>query len=109
MPPDPILGLLCFVGLAVYSVIGGAVGTFAVNTLGEIGYRGRENYMKALAGTNDRAHDDQVGVWIGFGFAAILWPAVVAVTIVSCIFAGPVWLAHKVGRYTAAAQLKQAK
>lgn len=101
--PDPILGLLSFVGLAVYSVIGGVVGTAVIHVCGDCGYRGRDAYMKGLAGRNGGDAD----AWIGFGFAAALWPVAVALGAICGVFAGPVWVAHKVGRYVAVAQLKE--
>lgn len=106
MPPDPILGLLSFVGLLVYGAVGGVVGTMTVRLFeGAPTNRGTYTLMRGLAGVQG---GDTDGL-IGFGFAAALWPIVVALAIVASVCAGPVLVAHRVGRYIAAAQIKDGK
>ena len=104
--PDPILALVSFVGLFVYAVVGGAIGTLAVRAVDSIGLGYNSgNYLKGIA--KKRGGDDDA--WLGLFFAALLWPAVAALAVAGITLAGPIWLSGKVASYTAAAQIKEAE
>lgn len=77
MPPDPILALLCVVGLGLYGVIGGGV---AALTAKAFKYR--------------RGHDAA-----GYAYAGVLWPFWSAVVVAGAVIAGPVWIGSKVAKY----------
>ena len=106
MPPDPILGLLCFVGLLLYGAIGGVLGTVAVRFLGdsERDLKSRNSYTRGIAGKGG----DEDG-WIGFGFVAALWPAAlglalglaIIVGVLFVVFALPVIITRQIGIYSA--------
>lgn len=111
MPPIPILALLCLVGLFAYGVIGGAVGVLAMRVLDP--HLSHSSYGASVRGLAEGKGGNE-GARIGWGFMAILWPAVVAVVVavvvagaaVVTVGAGPVWCCCKVGRYLANAQVK---
>lgn len=100
MPPDPILGLLAFVGLCVYSVIGGAVGATALRIISP------KVYHKHLAGVKKYGYSGEVH--LTFWPFVILWPAAVALLAPAAILMGPAWISRKVGVWTAKAQIKEA-
>lgn len=101
--PDPILGLLSFVGLLAYGAIGGVVGSAAVRILGtkdaDTSFRGygSHRHLRAIAGLNGA--DDEA--WVGFSCAAVFWPVTVALGFVGALCYGPYWLALKCGQYSA--------
>lgn len=110
MPPDPVLALLAFLGLLLYALLGGVVGTMTVRLFDSDVKRGSYGYIRGLA---DQGGDPDA--WIGFWFAAVLWPLVIGVGIplliggvgAVAVLCGPVWIMHRVGRYVAAAQIKE--
>lgn len=108
MPPDPILALLSFAGLMVYGVIGGVVGIATVRLFDpKVGSERNCSYIRGIAGEPGMDTD----AWIGFTFAAALWPAVIALGIAGGAIAGvailPIWSCRRVGKYLARAQIKE--
>ena len=106
--PDPVLALASFVGLLTYAVVGGVVGTATIRFWDRMGWGySSGDYLKGIAGTPGGDDD----AWLGFGFAAALWPAILAVTAVAgSVFAvgfGPFWITRRVGRYAAIALIER--
>lgn len=91
MPPDPILALLCAVGLLAYAGVGGVVGALSVNLFGgDVG---------DLVGWNrDRQSFNAVD---GFMFAAVFWPITLVVVLCYGLAVCPAFIAKRVGRYVA--------
>ena len=99
--PDPVIAIAAFVGLCMYAVVGGIVGTMTVKLFEKVIEVGDVSY---LAGKSSTYGDCS---WTGFGFAAVLWPAVLVLELATGLLAGPTFLAYRVGRYVASAQLKE--
>lgn len=81
MPPDPVLGLLSFLGLTLYAIIGAAVGTLTIKAIKPSSYD-----IKPV-----------------FGLSAGLWPiwipTVMAGGVIGAIVIGPLWCCVRVGKY----------
>ncbi len=126
--PDPILGLVCLVGLFAYSAVGAVVGALTVRVFDSDLKIDRGGYVRGIAGwkgmrtATERMYGgeyqrefygDNDG-WIYFTIAAVFWPAVLAGGIAVAVSAaslfatlvGPVFVAKKIGRYLALAQIK---
>lgn len=96
MPPDPILALLCFIGLTIYMMIGVTIGTVSCRAFG---------YHKGEKAWYD-SNGSETFCEAPITFSALLWPAwlgiVAAGASIFAVFAGPVWLCGRVHDYVAA-------
>src|ERR1039458_1846535 len=97
MPPDPILALLCFVGLFVYAVIGGVVGAFGLRVLSP------STYHAYLAGRRSYSYTGEV--WASLAAIAFFWPLVVTLSLPVLLLLGPWMITKRVAMYTSKSQL----
>lgn len=126
MPPDPILGLLAFVGVLTYVMVGVIVGVLTVRIVGENPER-----MKKLSNWDTKQYPREPGqeagamspVWAVVWLTA-LWPAWLGLLVAAgSVVAGgavvygvgwvlgwsPVWLIKHIGAYIAAMEIVQPK
>lgn len=111
--PDPVLALVSLVGLGMYAVVSGIMASAVVRLWDEAfgdppsDSTAYASAVRSLAGKYSNC-DGWVGFWLVAAFWPIVVPAIIAALAVIAIFAGPVWLTHRVGKYIAAAQIKEA-
>lgn len=96
MPPDSILGLLAFVGLCLYAIIGMIVGVLSMRYMGD-----HHDRMEVISEWHQLAYSDSHDDRIPVVMVAIVWPAwlvlLVPVGLVYCV----VWIPARLGKHAA--------